>query len=239
MSSYSNIEMKKIVLIQVLLLLTISTFCVDVKSVVLDYYYLPGCKSCQEFIDITVPKLEENLGIDLILMEYDILDQDTFKECEERLAGFGKILESYPVIFTGNQMLQGDEIELTLSNILINIRDGKFLEPTSNKSSEGSGVKLSILPVLAAGLVDGVNPCAFSILIFLIATLAMAGKGKKEILLSMYNIGFILPLLLVFGLTLTGVSSQKLTDVFKKNMGKVKLALGSVFIVLAVLSFVG
>jgi cytochrome c biogenesis protein CcdA len=42
---------------------------------------------------------------------------------------------------------------------------------------------LSVLPVLAGGLLDGVNPCAFTTLIFLLASLARAGRERREVLL--------------------------------------------------------
>ena len=40
-----------------------------------------------------------------------------------------------------------------------------------------------MLPIVAAGLIDGVNPCAFTTLIFLLASLALAGRGRREVLL--------------------------------------------------------
>jgi cytochrome c biogenesis protein CcdA len=43
--------------------------------------------------------------------------------------------------------------------------------------------ELALLPVLAAGLIDGINPCAFTTLIFLLASLALAGRGRREVLL--------------------------------------------------------
>jgi cytochrome c biogenesis protein CcdA len=42
--------------------------------------------------------------------------------------------------------------------------------------------RLAVFPVAAAGLLDGVNPCAFTTLIFLLASLALAGRGRIEIL---------------------------------------------------------
>ena len=39
-----------------------------------------------------------------------------------------------------------------------------------------------MLPVIAAGLIDGINPCAFTTLIFLLASLALAGRGRREVL---------------------------------------------------------
>jgi cytochrome c biogenesis protein CcdA len=42
--------------------------------------------------------------------------------------------------------------------------------------------KLAVLPVIAAGLIDGINPCAFTTLIFLLASLALAGRGRSEVI---------------------------------------------------------
>ena len=36
-----------------------------------------------------------------------------------------------------------------------------------------------MLPILAAGLLDGVNPCAFTTLVFLLSALALAGQGDQ------------------------------------------------------------
>ena len=41
---------------------------------------------------------------------------------------------------------------------------------------------MSVVAVAAAGLLDGVNPCAFTTLIFLLASLALAGRGRREVL---------------------------------------------------------
>jgi len=43
--------------------------------------------------------------------------------------------------------------------------------------------RFNIFPIIFAGLVDGVNPCAFGTLVFFITFLSMAGRKRKEILL--------------------------------------------------------
>jgi cytochrome c biogenesis protein CcdA/thiol-disulfide isomerase/thioredoxin len=40
----------------------------------------------------------------------------------------------------------------------------------------------SVLAVAAAGLLDGVNPCAFATIIFFISYLTLVGRGKREVL---------------------------------------------------------
>jgi MFS family permease len=56
---------------------------------------------------------------------------------------------------------------------------------------------------------------------------------QSLLLLVWYNFLFILPLLIIFGLVLLGVTSAQLADFFKKNVAWTKLALGVVFIIMA------
>jgi len=58
-----------------------------------------------------------------------------------------------------------------------------------------------VLPVIAAGLIDGINPCAFTTLIFLLASLALAGRGRREVLV----IGALFPLAVFLSYFLMGL----------------------------------
>ena len=46
-----------------------------------------------------------------------------------------------------------------------------------------AAVSISLVPVFLAGLLDGINPCVFSTLLFLISSLTLAGRKRKEILI--------------------------------------------------------
>jgi len=74
-------------------------------------------------------------------------------------------------------------------------------------------------------------------------TLAYLARGRGSddalLLLGLYNLCFILPLLVVFAASYAGVSSKRITTIFQARMGAVKLALAAVFAVLAVLTLVG
>ena len=63
-------------------------------------------------------------------------------------------------------------------------------------------------------------------------------KGRTDafILLILYNLCFIAPLLVVFGASYLGVSSKRITAIFQKRMGAIKLGLAAVFVLLAVLT---
>jgi cytochrome c biogenesis protein CcdA len=47
----------------------------------------------------------------------------------------------------------------------------------------GPPIDLSVPSVLLAGLVDSINPCAFSTIIFLVAMLGSARRSRREIML--------------------------------------------------------
>ena len=74
-------------------------------------------------------------------------------------------------------------------------------------------------------------------------TLAYLVRVRRQLdavgLLVLYNLCFIVPLLLVFGGSYYGVSSARLTAFFQAHMGKVKLGLAVVFVGLAVFTLVG
>ena len=56
-----------------------------------------------------------------------------------------------------------------------------MLPVTREKGSSG----LSLIPVIAAALIDGINPCAFAAMIFLISYLSMiAKKGRRKVFLA-------------------------------------------------------
>jgi cytochrome c biogenesis protein CcdA len=82
--------------------------------------------------------------------------------------------------------------------------------------------------------------CTGQVYLPTLAYLARVQKGLNAIgLLLLYNLIFIAPLLVVFGMTYAGVGSARITKVFQKHMGAVKLALAAVFVGLAVFTLVG
>lgn len=104
---------------------------------------------------------------------------------------------SYPVLFAGDSVvLEGlapitrntEEVFQSLDAGLIPDREyeKKWVaeadrDDDSGPSNPGSGI--SVFLVAVAGLIDGVNPCAFAVLVFLLLSL-MASDSRKSMLLS-------------------------------------------------------
>jgi cytochrome c biogenesis protein CcdA len=92
----------------------------------------------------------------------------------------------------GSRLLQGDgEIQQGLRAAVLEARAEQLAGQTGQPASPAAGSpgvagllggKLALLPILAAGLLDGVNPCAFTTLVFLLSALALAGRSRRQIL---------------------------------------------------------
>jgi cytochrome c biogenesis protein CcdA len=79
--------------------------------------------------------------------------------------------------------------------------------PEETKKAEESIIQrfksLGILTIVSAGLIDGMNPCAFATLIFFISYLTLVGRKRKEILyvgLGFSGAVFVTYLLIGFGI---------------------------------------
>jgi cytochrome c biogenesis protein CcdA len=132
------------------------------------YYYTPGCKSCNEFLR----------KAELPISRLDITEPAYYEELQEELAERGEGMRAVPVMITSDSVFQGeDEVTEGYTALL----EGRTVE-ASEVSTEGGGISIAILPVMAAGLLDGVNPCAFTTLIFLLSALTVAGRSRRETL---------------------------------------------------------
>lgn len=162
-------------------------------AVDMDFYYAAGCRECLRFLLRTVPALERELGLSLRVREHDILDSRVYEEYQRRLAAAGEAERAYPALSVGGRLLQGErEIRSGLRPVLERLRAS-----TPPPEAEGAGgraggtgtpdrplrSRLTLLPVLAAGLLDGINPCAFTTLVFLLSSLAVAGRSRRQVLL--------------------------------------------------------
>ena len=166
------------------------------SETLLDFYYAAGCRSCLRFLRDTVPRLERELGLHLRVREHDILDPEVYESYRELLRARSERERAFPALLAAGLLLQGErEIREGLKPALAGVRgaggaaEGGFRKPEGARPSllppPGLGLagRLALLPILAAGLLDGINPCAFTTLVFLLSALALAGRSRRQILL--------------------------------------------------------
>ena len=145
--------------------------------IILTYYYSPGCPSCERFLVDEVPRLARDLGVEIEVRRRDVFAPGVFEEYEQIARSFGiKELRAFPALQVGDTALLQGEGEIG-SNLEATMR-GALLPAAAQEPT----AVLTVLPVLAGGLLDGINPCAFTTLIFLLSALALAGRGRREVL---------------------------------------------------------
>ena len=146
------------------------------------YYYTPGCRSCEEFLSVEIPRLEKQLGRRIQLQKRDLMDTAPYEELAAFASARGQAITAIPVLRAGDTLLQGDSvIRERLPGVLASMA-GPSASSEAVPASVPATDQLALFPVIAAGLIDGINPCAFTTLIFLLASLALAGRARREVL---------------------------------------------------------
>lgn len=176
-------------------------------SVELAYFYQKGCPKCDRANLLLKYIVRKYPRLDVKEIDLNTSDGKRFNEtlsnrlnlpAEKRLIA--------PSMFIGVDYLLPDDITESRIEALIqkygkmsagvDAADSKLSKPTTLPSlsptpeearkAEESIVDrfkgLGLLTIISAGLIDGINPCAFATLIFFVSYLAFVGRKRKEIL---------------------------------------------------------
>lgn len=100
--------------------------------------------------------------------------------------------------------------------------------------AKGVRARWLVLGVFVAGVSVSFLEAACTGQVYLptILIIAEASFWQSMLLLAWYNLLFVMPLLIIFGLVLVGVTSQQLAEFFKRHVAWTKVALALVFILM-------
>jgi len=185
--------MKKYLLISIPFLFAVSTF---FASVVIDFFGVATCQECFE-AEMLLESLKYEIDDDVVLNKF-MLTEAKNQELKLKYARVYDIPESqydlYPLIFIGKDAfypanMNPDEILTSMQNYSQEEREAKLREIEGLEEDVSQRLKdryeqFSVMMVLGAGLIDGINPCAFVVLIFLVSYLYYVGRGRNEILIA-------------------------------------------------------
>lgn len=156
----------------------------DISAPLIEYYGEIGCSHCDTFLDITVPEAEKEAGITVQVETHDILSAEGYELCEQRLNELGYDFTIFPVMIAGENVYQGNSaIEENILPELLHYKEfGRFIERDDGTArSADSRKRLAFLPIILAGLIDGINPCAFTTLLFFISFIGAQKGSRKKI----------------------------------------------------------
>jgi cytochrome c biogenesis protein CcdA len=213
------------------------------RRVPVEYFYQPNCEDCKKITALILPPMHEQYGNRIALEKYDLSEQKNFLRLIailDRQKNTGN--EDVYMVVAGKYILGGyTAVEKQLfpaieSELRTGGDDAASEAPPSTNAVKTTGEKLKMGMVIAAGLIDGINPCVFSTLVFFMSLLSVAKiRGRKLILVGLVYCaaGFITYLLLGFGLFKL-IKTLDALPLFKTGLNA---AMFGVLVIFAMISF--
>ncbi len=175
--------MKKIfnflLLVSAAVFLTQTGFAAERKLV---YFYSPSCHKCAEVKLNLIPEIEKEFNGCLDIEYRDIEEVDNYKllvGLEEKYKI--QAADAPPIFYFEGQFLNVDSSINGVLRVLLaqNTKDGSGVQDV-DLVSRFKG--FSALAIVGAGLVDGFNPCAFTVIVFFISFLALQGYRRRQLI---------------------------------------------------------
>jgi len=163
--------------------------------VAMAYLHQSGCQKCGR-VERMLAALERRFP--QVTIEWFDLSLDENKVLAEAMGRHAGLPEErrlvVPSVFVGRDALVGGDIrQATLWDLVV--KHGAAGAPpvweivAGDTASAARSIverfrELGILTIMAAGLIDGVNPCAFATIVFLLSYLALVGRTRREVLMA-------------------------------------------------------
>jgi len=163
----------------------------DLPTIHLAYFNQPGCHECDR-VQLDLNYLQHPYP-QLVVHTFDVKAEAALAEWLGERAGVPEEKRlTAPAVFVADEGLVGEELHAHSLEALIARHAATGAEAVweeweaSQSEAAGSIIErfrsFGLLTVLAAGLVDGLNPCAFATIVFFISYLAFMGRKGREVL---------------------------------------------------------
>lgn len=156
------------------------------------YFHKHGCQKCARAVEI-LKRLKEgypNIAVD----QRNAKTEQTLLEAMGSLYDVpeGKRLTT-PAVFIGDTVLIGELDEQRLetavqkyreTGVASRLKDAEAHLDTAESEIVNRFHGFGTLAVAGAGLLDGINPCAFATIVFFISYMNLVGRGRKEMIIA-------------------------------------------------------
>lgn len=184
--------MKKIILILLLLLSPVFSYCEEKLTVT--FFYSPYCKACLDVKTQFLPAVKDKYKDKIEFKELDTYSSSSNLSLLLSLgARFKEGKVTTPTIWIGDELIVGKkEIESRLEERIEFYLNQMPHTPVRFFKVDILQVfrKLSVFTVVGSGLIDGINPCAFAVIVFFVSFLTVYGYKKREIILVGFSYCF-------------------------------------------------
>ncbi|MFH0913123.1 MAG: cytochrome c biogenesis protein CcdA [Candidatus Omnitrophota bacterium] len=163
-------------------------------------FYSLGCKECVEVKNKILPRIEKELQGQIRVEYKDTAVLENYKlllALKEKYQD--KIELVLPVFYLEGQLLNGRaDIKNNLRRLIYQSlgKDYTAKEELPAIDLAARFKNLKTLGIIIAGLGDGINPCAFTVIVFFISFLSLQGYRKRELIAI--GLSFILAVFLTY-----------------------------------------
>ena len=172
----------------------------SLRRILVEYFFAPGCAACKEVGEVILPQFTNRFAQSIDFRKLDVTVATNYLrlvKMQERR----RVRSNEPVSIYVDEtipLLGLDDIRNNLERIVEERLKGEqtaaldiapiFVEEDDQndeppKVLSGRLHSFTVPAILLAGLVDGVNPCAFATIVFFITLLAVAGVRGHRLLL--------------------------------------------------------
>ena len=147
-------------------------------------FYSPGCHRCVEVEKQIMPIIEKEFAGKVSFEYLDIGYPENYKLFLGLQQKSGSKVEFHiPIFYMAGRFLNSQgEIEGALRNLIKDALEKPCPAPGLMPADLTAHFKSFVpLSVIIAGLEDGINPCAFTVIVFFISFLALQGYRKREL----------------------------------------------------------
>ena len=164
----------------------------DDRAIYITYFHKRGCQKCARASEI-LKRLKTKYPQIVVEMRYA-------KESRELLEAMGALYDipevkrlTTPAVFIGDEYLLDELDEKRLETVIqkyFQTGVASRMPQAEVKTREASDEIVNrfnafgTLAVAGAGLLDGINPCAFATIIFFISYMSLVGRERKEMLVA-------------------------------------------------------
>lgn len=146
----------------------------------------PTCGHCLHFKKEFYPKLKEEFKDKVNFIDIDTSDGKGNLKLRDVSILYGRNSYGVPCLVTGDHCLVGypgeikEMAESAINETVKNNTKTKFLSEVDAKTAFNN---FTFAAIIVNGLVDGINPCAFAVIVFLVSFLTIYRYDKKEVIL--------------------------------------------------------
>ena len=169
-----------------------------VKSqVVVEFFFQPGCGECEKVKQEVLPEFQELFSEQAVLRFRDVSKTENFAALVKYIDKF-KVSGNEPVsvviggrfYLNGYRAIRNGLIRKTGELLVSSKRQSERLLPQTavnrkndrNREVARVAERFTLLMIISTGLIDGINPCVFSTLIFFLSLLSISKFSRRQLL---------------------------------------------------------